>query len=252
MTIRAGFYAVFRTLSRMYGPAVFISALPPLFSSLLMLGGWVISGRVELDKYLYQLLGMSLLIMAQVALSEISWTLKGWIDDGLFEYLQASPAQPLSVFIGVFLAESLIFAGLSLIITAAVVGAIKGPLFALSTLAAFALAFLGSLPLVGLGMALASLVLFTKEPGVVAMPIGALMAVAGGVLYPTSILPPYLHYIAEALPMAALADVVRGLALGLVLPIKELGALGGYAFYILIGVLSFDAVGRVARRRGIA
>ncbi|MEZ0249303.1 MAG: ABC transporter permease, partial [Thermoproteus sp.] len=72
--IMASFYAAFRTLARSYGSAVFVSILPPLLSSLLLAGGWLLSGRIDLDKYLYQLVGSSLLVLVQIAVGEVVWT----------------------------------------------------------------------------------------------------------------------------------------------------------------------------------
>lgn len=251
LSLQAGFYAVFRYLSRSYGPAVLVSALPPVMSSLLALGGWLASGRVELDKYLYQLLGTALLMIAQIALGETAWTVRDWIKEGLLEYLLASPADALALFFGVFLAESLVVSGLSLAFTAAVVGALKGPLYAVSTLAALGLALAGALPLIGLGMALSSLVLLTDDPNVLVMPMGAAMTVVGGALYPLAVLPAYLQYLAAAFPTATWASAARAIALGLEMPAEDLGLLGAYMLYALVGALAFDAVGKLAKGRGI-
>jgi len=249
--LQASFYAALRSLSRSYGSAVFVALLPPLLSSLLLAGGWLFSGAVDLDKYLYQLVGSSLLVMVQIAVGETVWVVRDYIRDGLYDYILASPAGALETFYGVFLAEALVLSGLSLAFTALIVGVMKGPVYGVATALAFMLSFIGILPTLGIGIILASLTPIVRDPNVLVMPVGAVMTLLGGVVYPVSILPPYLELAASVLPVAALADVVRGLALALKLQVESIGALGVYMLYALTGLLVFRAVNAYARRRGL-
>ncbi|MGC9117461.1 MAG: ABC transporter permease [Thermoproteus sp.] len=250
--LAASFYAAFKTLSRSLASALFISILPPLFSSLLLAGGWLLSGAVDVDKYLYQLVGSSLLVLGQIAVGETVWVVRDYVREGLYDYILASPSRILETFYGVFLAEALIFSGLSLALTAVIVGAVKGPIYGVATAVAYALAFVGILPVLGIGIILASLLPVVRDPGVLVMPVGAVLTLLGGVIYPLSILPPYLELAASALPMAALAQAVRDFALGLKLQIESLGLLGAYMLYVLVGLLVFRVMNAYARRRGIA
>ena len=249
--VAASFYAAFRVLSRSYGTAIFVSILPPLFASMLLAGGWLFSGSMDLDKYLYQLVGSSLLVLIQIAMGEVVWTVRDYVREGLYEYILASPSHMLATLYGVFLAEVVVVSGLSLVLTAVIVGLLKGPIYGAATALAYIFALIGALPVLGIGLILASLVPFVRDPGVLVMPLGALLTLLGGVIYPLSLLPPYLEAIAWLLPVADLADIVRNIALGLRIQIGSLGLLGAYMLYTAVGLLIFQVISAYAKRRGV-
>ncbi|MCI4465288.1 MAG: ABC transporter permease [Thermoproteus sp.] len=250
--MRAGFYLALRLNLRQYGALLLVSVLVPFFAALFYLAGWTAAGgRSDLDKFLYQLVGMVLLIMAQTASSNVLWHIGALTSGGQLEYLAASPSSPLAVLLAFYLLD-LAVAGLSAAaIAAAIIAALRGALFALATLLATAIASATSLPIVGLALALAYFLPSLRNPSPLSMILNVAVVFFGGVLYPVGILPASLQALSRLLPFATWAEFARSVGLGLQAPLRELGPLVGYLAYFALGVAVWGVLMRSLRRSGL-
>lgn len=249
--MRAGLYLAVRLYLRLYALSLSVSLLMPFFALLFYAAGWVVSrGKADIDKFVYQLVGVVIAVIAQIATSEALWDLYIFMSGGQLEYLIASPSYPLAVLMAFYVTQFMFF-GLGVAVTAAVVLAvIKGPVYAAAMTLAALTAAIFSLPLLGIALALTYLLPYVRNPGPLSSVLNAAVMFFGGALYPASILPGALQAISHLLPFATWAEAVRSLALALELPIRLLGPLLGYMAYFALGVVVWNFYVRSLQRSG--
>jgi len=250
--MRAGLYLALRLTLRQYGVLLSVSMLVPFFAALFYLGGWAATGgRADLDKFLYQLVGMVLLVVAQSASSNILWNMYMVTSGGQLEYLAASPSRPLAVLLAFYLVELVVVGLGAAVIAAFIIATLKGPLFALATLLAVAVAAVTSLPVVGLTLALAYYLPSIRNPTPLSTILGVAVVFFGGVLYPVTVFPEVLQVLSLLLPFAVWAEFARSVALGLQAPLRQFGLLMGYFAYFAMGLAVWGLLMRRLRRYGL-
>ncbi len=249
--MRAGLYLAARFFLRYQALYLGFSLLAPFLSAVLYAAGWAATGgRADFEKFLYQAVGMVLLVLAQMATSSILWTLYEFMRGGQLEYLMASPARPLGVLAAFFLVE-LASSGLSFALSTAVLVAVaKGPAYGVGVLLAVAAAAATSLPLVGLALALSYVLPRVRNPSPISMLLNVGVVFFGGVLYPVSVLPEALRLASSLLPFAAWAEFARSIALGLEAPVRHLGPLLGYMAYAAVGMAIWGLFAKSLRASG--
>ncbi len=250
--MRAGLYLALRLTLRQYGVLLSVSMLVPFFAALFYLGGWAATGgRADLDKFLYQLVGMVLLVVAQSASSNILWNMYMLTSGGQLEYLAASPSRPLAVLLAFYLVELVVVGLGAAVIAAFIVATLKGPLFVLAMLLAVAVAAVTSLPVVGLTLALAYFLPSVRSPTPLSTILGVAVVFFGGVLYPVTVFPEVLQVLSLLLPFAVWAEFARSVALGLQAPLRQFGLLMGYFAYFAMGLAAWGLLMRRLRRYGL-
>jgi ABC-2 type transport system permease protein len=250
--MRAGLYLVLRLTLRQYGVLLSVSMLVPFFAALFYLGGWAATGgRADLNKFLYQLVGMVLLVVAQSASSNILWNMYMVTSGGQLEYLAASPSRPLAVLLAFYLVELVVVGLGAAVIAAFIIATLKGPLFVLAMLLAVAVAAVTSLPVVGLTLALAYFLPSIRNPTPLSTILGVAVVFFGGVLYPVTVFPEVLQVLSLLLPFAVWAEFARSVALGLQAPLRQFGLLMGYFAYFAMGLAVWGLLMRRLRRYGL-
>ncbi|AAL64647.1 ABC-2 type transport system, membrane protein [Pyrobaculum aerophilum str. IM2] len=235
--MRAGLYLAVRYYTRYFALSLGFSLLAPLLSGLLYAVGWVTTeGRADLDKFLYQMVGLVLLMVAQMATSSFLWELYNLMAGGQLEYLLASPTHPLLLLVAYYVVQLAVFGSGFALSAAVVVAAIKGLAYGIATLLSVFIAAALSLPLIGITLALAYLLPSLRDPSPITSLLNVGVVFFGGVLYPASILPEALQLISALLPFATWAEFVKMVALNLQAPIRLLGPIGGYMLYFALGV----------------
>ncbi|MGC8972910.1 MAG: ABC transporter permease [Thermoproteus sp.] len=236
--MRAGLYLAARHYTRYYALSLAFSLIAPFISGLFYLASWAVTGgRADIEKFLYQLIGVVLIMLAQLATSDFLWTLHGLMSGGQLEYLAASPAGPLPTLASYYLVQLVAFGTGISTTTAVVVATIKGPIYGVAVLLAVAVAAASSLPLIGIALCLAYLVPYLRSPSPITMLLNVAIVFLGGVMYPASVLPSALRLVSSLLPFAEWAELVRGVALSLEIPPRALGPLLGYMAYFALGLL---------------
>jgi ABC-2 type transport system permease protein len=248
--MRAGLYLALRLTLRQYGVLLSVSMLVPFFAALFYLGGWAATGgRADLNKFLYQLVGMVLLVVAQSASSNILMYML--TSGGQLEYLAASPSRPLAVLLAFYLVELVVVGLGAAVIAAFIIATLKGPLFVLAMLLAVAVAAVTSLPVVGLTLALAYFLPSIRNPTPLSTILGVAVVFFGGVLYPVTVFPEVLQVLSLLLPFAVWAEFARSVALGLQAPLRQFGLLMGYFAYFAMGLAVWGLLMRRLRRYGL-
>ena len=161
------------------------------------------------DYVTFAVLGFMVLGFGLTFLSGFVWSVVDELYAGTLEYSFAAPMRRLTFFLGNVLTRILLsFAYMAVYVPAFVL------LFGLSfDPVAFSRAIpvllLGTVGMIGMGMATAGIVLYLRDPGPFISILEMLVFALSGAMYPVSILPKGLQYLARALPYAPTTEAVR-------------------------------------------
>ena len=249
--MRAGLYLAARYVSRYYLLSFSFSLLSPFISAVFLAAGWAVTVGVDLDKFLYQTVGLSLFMLAQVATSSVVWDLYSLMSGGQLEYLAASPARPLSVLMAFYLVQLAVF-GLGFVSASAVVAAVvKGVEYGVFTLVAGLVAAATSLPLVGMSLAFSYLLPLVRTPSPLTNVLNPTIAMFGGMLYPVEILPRAFRLLADLLPFRVWTELAMSVASGIYIPMALWGRLAGYLFYFALGAVLWSLLMTRFKKTGL-
>lgn len=116
------------------------------------------------------------------------------------------------------------------------------------------LTVLSLLPVTGLGMAFASLVVWTKEANAMVFLVRGVFMVFAGLTYPIDVMPGWMQAVAAGLPLTYSLRAMRAVALagaGWDAVRADVLALAAFsAAFLALGVAAFRAVERMAHRTG--
>jgi ABC-2 type transport system permease protein len=236
-----------------------------VLSSLLLVALFFYLGRVVDDAELaagenlsegyfgYAVVGLALLSIVQASLTSFARKLNEEQMTGTFEALMATPASPSLIVLGSAVYELLraTLGALLLIAIAVVVFGLRLEVDAASIGVAVA-ALAGCLGLfASLGVAVGAFtVVFKRTTALLGMVIGVL-ALLGGVYFPTEVFPEPLERLANALPFTWGLDVLRASLLGGdVDPVQLAGLFGSAALLLPLALVGFSAAVRRARQTG--
>ncbi len=193
------------------------------------------------DYVTFAVLGFMVLGFGLTFLSGFVWSVVDELYAGTLEYSFAAPMRRLTFFLGNVLTRILLsFVYMAVYVPAFVL------LFGLSfDPVAFSRAIpvllLGTVGMIGMGMAAAGIVLYLRDPGPFISILEMLVFALSGAMYPVSILPKGLQYLARALPYAPTTEAVRKVvAYGYGASINEITYLLFVSLaYGLLGYLSY-------------
>jgi ABC-2 type transport system permease protein len=201
----------------------------------------------------YVVIGLAVLEIVQVSLSSFSHRLREEQTSGTLEALLGTPAAPSLIILSSAAYDLLraLLAGTLVIVVAVLVFGVHLAVTPTSIAIALA-AIVGSLGLfASLGIAVAGFtVVFKQAPALLTMVVYGL-ALLGGVYFPTSVLPPAIQTLANALPFTWGLDVLRAALLGGHVNFVQLaGVFASAAVLLPLALVIFGAALRQARRTG--
>lgn len=206
------------------------------------------------DDYVgYLLFGTTLWMILNMALWNLGTHLRVEQIRGTLEATWTTPASRLSMLLGAS-AMQLLQSFFFLVMTLLVVYAVYGFKLQGHPLTLLGLLVLSLLPVVGLGILFASLVLWLKEINSLVFLVRGIFMVFAGMTYPIEVLPPWMQAVAEALPLTHAIRAMRlvGLAgVGWRDVQYEVTMLAMFSVvFIAAGLAAFRAVERLGHRTG--
>jgi ABC-2 type transport system permease protein len=206
------------------------------------------------DYFTFALIGTAALSYFSVALGSFSSSLGEEQQQGTLESLLVSPNEPRRLLL-YGAAWPCLFATVELVVYVVLGAALFHTKIALNHLAlAGGMLLLTLIAFSAVGLAAASVIVLTKRAGLLVSMIGGAFGLLGGVLYPISVLPRPLQWLAQALPMSHGLDGVRRA----LVPKPDFGAIGQDALVLVVfaalliplALQSFDWAVARARRQG--
>ena len=205
------------------------------------------------DYLTFAVLGFMVLAFGLTFMSGFVWSVVDELYAGTLEYSFAAPMRRITFFLGnVLVRLALNFLYLAIYVplfyfifdlTISFSGLLKGLLVLL----------LGSVGMIGLGMAVAGIVLYLKDPGPFINVMEMLVFALSGAMYPVEILPRPLRLLALVLPYAPTTEAVRSVvAHGLAESLDKIGYLAVISLaYATLGYLGYKWSEKRAREVGL-
>jgi ABC-2 type transport system permease protein len=207
------------------------------------------------DRYFaFVVVGLATLEVLTATLSVTPGTLRGELVAGTFERMAASALGPVAGIAAMMVFPTLLAtAGATL--TLAFGGIVFGmPLNWPTALLAIPTAMLGALAFFPFALLLSGAVLVVKQAGTGAAFIVSALSIAGGAMFPTTLLPSWLHWIADVQPLTPALDLLRWELTGSSLQdpgVESVIRLILFtAILIPLGLLTLRAAVRFCRKRG--
>ncbi|WP_456365337.1 ABC transporter permease [Thermococcus sp.] len=205
------------------------------------------------DYLLFAVLGFMVLGFGVTFLSGFVWSVVDELYAGTLEYSFASPMRRITFFLGNVLVRLVLNGFFLLVYVPLFVLLFNLRIEAVPFLKGLAVLLLGTPGMVGLGLAAAGVVLYLRDPGPFISILEMLVFALSGAMYPLSILPKPLQWLAEALPYAPTTETLRK-----VVASGFSGALSGMAYltavslvYAILGYLTYKWSEKQARKIGL-
>lgn len=249
--VQGVFYADIRVFFRSIGVLIFVMFIPLMLSTMLYLAGSALRGSLApLNMWYWQFLGVLVLALSMITSSDIAWFVRRMMINGMLEYYLAAPINPLAPIIAVMMSRMLVVGTILLASGLVATIAIFGLWRSLAYVVGVLLAILGIVPLLGIGLILSALVIKMREPQTLVSLVQGLYAMFSGTVYPITMLPHYLRWISSLLPQYHVVEMLRGMVLGLVLPLNHLLTLLLLLAYLALGMITYALIEEDVRRRG--
>ncbi|RLG47418.1 MAG: hypothetical protein DRO06_02855 [Thermoproteota archaeon] len=193
-------------------------AFPYLFTGMFYAIGVALAGPGAVQNFqattgtenflVYNVAGMGIFMAAVVMVEDAGAAVRREQLLGTLEAIMAAPASRVLV-LSASAAPNLLLTFATLCLAVVPAAALTGAAGPLETAAALLLALVGMLPLAGLGMVLAGLVVKFKEPWGALNVAKALIGVVSGVGYPLEVLPEWLRLAGMAFPTTHAISMLR-------------------------------------------
>ncbi|MEM0087937.1 MAG: ABC transporter permease [Thermofilum sp.] len=249
---------------RYVGSLVLLVTLPFMISGLFIGIGYAVSGPLALSNFqantgsssplLYITLGGVLMIASMIVIENTSAIIREEQLMGTFELHYLTPNSAVAL----WLLHSLAYSILTILVFAVDIAAVVAWQGSLLSPAEWALAaaviLLALLPLAGLGLVIAALTVRFKEVWAAASVVNSFVAALSGFYYPLEIFPRIVQLVAEALPTAHAATILKGVVAGAPLQLElwqRLVLMSALALgYLALGRFFYSRWEDEARRKG--
>jgi ABC-2 type transport system permease protein len=207
------------------------------------------------DEYFaYVVMGLVILPVLTATLATLPQTLRGELMAGTFERLVVSPLGPVWAIVATAIfpaAAAIVIGGVTIVLAVVVFG--LDLTWATAPLA-LPVALLGALALMPFALIVAAVVLLAKQAGSLGPLIVIGLSLAGGVYYPVSLMPHWIHWVSDVQPFSPALELLRHLLVGAPMvgtPLAAVARLVGFA--TLVTPLTYKllaAAVALCRRRG--
>jgi len=244
--------AEFKVLRREAGIFLLIMSMPFMFSLLSYgVGIALTGGQAPPTLWFYQLIGFTVLVMAQVMSSSSAWYFRRGMMTGRLEYLLASPVSPLVAVFSSALANMAFNIAYFILVASIGVALVFGVQYLLNVLAVILFLGLALIPVVGFNLIVGVVTIIFREPEPVSNVINSIISSVSGFTYPLVLLPRFLQVVGTVLPYSHIVNTARDILSGAFQP----ASIYPFPFmvgYLILGVLVYR-LGEVnyARKRGV-
>lgn len=201
--------------------------------------------------FLRQFIGFEVLMLSMIMLMTGSRFLYEEREGGRLEPLLATPTSMYIILFATSLVMVLVDLGAFTIASIPVVYAEYGIYGLGRMIIGLLLLFLGLMPLYGIGLLFAGLILRLNEADAIMNIITPIITVLSGATYPVYVLPYWIRFLVLILPMYPTTESLYSLVIGRGLPGVFLNLVLSVIAYLLIGVVSYGVFERDFRRRGL-
>ncbi len=184
------------------------------------------------DYLTFAVLGFMVLGFGLTFMSGFVWSVVDELYAGTLEYSFASPMRRITFFLGNVLVRillSFLYMAVYVPLFVFVFGVRINPV---GFLKALPVLLIGTVGMIGFGMAAAGIVLYLKDPGPFINILEMLVFALSGAMYPVTILPEPLRILARAVPYAPTSEAVRK-----VVAFGYSGSVGEISYLLLISTL---------------
>lgn len=262
--VKGVFYKTYRIFTRYIGSIVMIAALPYMLGGMFLgIGYAVAGGRAPAnfaantgvkDPLLFFVLGGSLMIAAMIIIENTGSAIREEQMIGTFELHYLTPNNMALLWLYHSLPIGLLMVAVFAADVAPILlwrGGLLGPL---EWAEAAGILFLSLLPLVGIGLVLAALVIRFKEIWAVINTVNAVITLLSGFYYPLEIFPLIVQEIAALLPTSHAARLLRWIVAEQALPpgagLSAAALVGLSIVYLAAGFAVYKRWEDYARLRG--
>ncbi len=205
------------------------------------------------NMFVYLILGALLWMMAAVIMWDVGLLLNNERWRGTLEQNAMAPVPFISLAVGFTIADILFTSPILIIGVAS--SLFIGGVFSLTSFFQISLLFIiGLLPLYGIGLLFGALSFRSRRSYSVVNILNTTLAILSGSLYPIAVLPVWLQFVSNLIPLTHATILVRTFSLLPQFFLSESWRLLFLAFmiviYPLIGIYTFNMADRQARRKG--
>ena len=196
-----------------------LGVMPYLFAIFFYLVGSSIGGVNALknfnratgfgNAFIYMLSGSAILLILLISMDLGMSTLYEMMVTGFMEMLALTRTGVATYTVGLSIPYFLINVGISILAFIPAVVYLSGLQGLVQLVLAFAIMFVGLMPMEGLGLIVATLVIKYKDPNSLVQPIRALLVVLSGSIYPITILPGWMQVLAQAFPPYYISEAMK-------------------------------------------
>ncbi|WP_069806423.1 ABC transporter permease [Vulcanisaeta thermophila] len=207
--------------------------------------------RVTGGVFIRQFIGFEVLMLSMIMLMTGSRFLYEERNGGRLEPLMATPTSMYLVLFATSFVMVLVDMGAFTIASVPLVYAEYGLRGLGNMVIGLLLLFLGLMPLYGLGLLLAGLILRFNDADSIMNVVTPILTILSGATYPIYVLPQWIRLLILALPMYPTADLIYSVVSSHGLNSLFLNLVLSVIAYLLIGVVSYGELERTFRRRGL-
>ncbi len=209
------FEAEVKTFLREAGAFLFMLMFPFMISFLTYGAGQALTGGAASPKqWLYQLIGLALMMIVFTMTSSTAWFFRRGLMTGRLEYILAAPINPFIV-IAASSISSVIFNIINFVFIASLgVLVVYGPHQLPATFLSILYLAAALLPIIGLNLIVGVMTLVFREPEPVTNAFNSVVAAVSGFAYPTTLLPVFLQAIGKILPYSHVVESTREILSG--------------------------------------
>lgn len=208
--------------------------------------------RVTRYEFLGEFIGFEVLTMSMLMVQTGARFIREERDGGRLESLMATPTSMYLILFSTSLSLMIVNMGAFIVAALPIIYLTYGPASILNLTLSLILLFIGLLPLYGIGLFFAGIVVRFRDVDALMNVLTSLLSVLSGATYPIYILPTWLRAVVYALPIYQLYESIMGIITRGGIPPIVYTLLASAIVYVLVGLTSYGAFERSMLRRGIA
>ncbi len=196
-----------------------LGAMPYLLAGFFYLVGMGIGGENALknfvvatgygEAFLYMLVGSAVLLVILVGLDSVIGELYRALATGWLELLMLTRTDVYIYMFGLTVPYFVANVGITILSFLPAAVYLSGLFAGLRLVVALLILFVGIIPLQGVSLIVATLVIRYKEPEALTQPVRAFLVVLSGSIYPIYILPSWMQLVARVLPPYYVSEAMR-------------------------------------------
>lgn len=207
--------------------------------------------RISGLDFIRQFIGFEVILMSMIMVQTGARFLSEERSGGRLEALMVTPTSMYTILLATSMTMILVNMGAYVIASMPIIYGIFGLMGLIRLIPSLVILFIGLIPLYGIGLILAGVVIKLRDVDSLMNVITSLLSVLSGATYPIYVLPKWVSLIVIAMPMYQLYQTTLSIMINGKVPALIYGLLASIVAYLALGVFTYGRVERNVLKGGI-